>query len=332
MTKKLGSIRDVAKETGLSIATISRVMNGATNVSPDTREKVLLASKKLHYVPNPAARTLTTKKTKIIAAVIPTIEHSVYAKFIAGMEQTLAKRGYSLVFAISNSDEEQEKEAAEKLLGMGAEAFVLSGGRHDPELIELLTRRGVQFVFTSIWAPKSDIPTIGYDNFALARGAIEYLHKMGHQNIAVIHGPEVLSDRTTWRKKGAQSAEGPDINLAFFEEELSVGGGKLAAYSMLEHKTKFTAALCLSDVMALGVYTAHSEKNLVVPDDLSVMGFDNLDWSVHISPPLTTIDLPARKMGESAVTSLMNYLEDGSPITRKFFEAKIIERASVKKL
>ena len=307
-------------------------MNGATNVSPETREKVLLASKMLNYLPNPAARTLTTKKTKIIAAIIPTIEHSVYAKFIAGMEQTLAKRGYSLVFAISNSDEEQEKDAAEKLLGMGAEAFVLSGGRHDPELIELLTRRGVQFVFTSIWAPGGDVPTIGYDNFALARGAIHHLHRMGHQDIAVVHGPEVLSDRTTWRKRGAKSAESAEIKLEFFEEELSVGGGKLAAYSMLKHKTEFTAALCLSDVMALGVYTAHSENNLVVPDDLSVMGFDNLDWSVHISPPLTTIDLPARKMGESAVTSLMDFLEDGAPIERKFFEAKIIERASVKKL
>ena len=307
-------------------------MNGATNVSPETREKVLLASKKLNYLPNPAARTLTTKKTKIIAAIIPTIEHSVYAKFIAGMEQTLAKRGYSLVFAISKSDEEQEKDAAEKLLGMGAEAFVLSGGRHDPELIELLTRRGVQFVFTSIWAPEGDVPTIGYDNFALARGAIHHLHRMGHQDIAVVHGPEVLSDRTTGRKRGAKSAESAEIRLAFFEEELSVGGGKLAAYSMMKHKTKFTAALCLSDVMALGVYTAQSENNLAVPDDLSVMGFDNLDWSVHISPPLTTIDLPARKMGESAVTSLMDFLEDGTPIERKFFEAKIIERASVKKL
>ena len=332
MTKKLGSIRDVAKETGLSIATISRVMNGATNVSPETREKVLLASKKLHYLPNPAARTLSTKKSKIIAAIIPTIEHSVYAKFIAGMEQTLAKQGYSLVFAISNSDETQEKEAAEKLLGMGAEAFVFSGGRHDPELIELLKRRGVQFVYTSIWAPKSDIPSIGYDNFELARGAIEYLHKNGHQNIAVVHGPEELSDRTVWRKRGAKSAEGPEVKLSFFEEELSVGGGKIAATSMLEHKTKFTAVLCLSDVMALGAYTAFSEHNLVVPDDISVMGFDNLDWSVHISPPLTTIDLPARIMGQAAVTSLMDYLEEKKPITSKFFEAKIIERASVKKL
>jgi len=170
MSKKVGRIRDVAKETGLSIATISRVMNGASNVKAETREKVLSACAKLDYVPNPAARTLSTNRSKTIAVIIPTIEHSVFAKYITGIEQTLNQRGYSLVMAISNADPEEELEAARKLLGMGAEAFILTGADHSQELLDTFERRSVPYVLTSIYDSASAGPSVGYDNQQLALG------------------------------------------------------------------------------------------------------------------------------------------------------------------
>ncbi|MEM9043117.1 MAG: LacI family DNA-binding transcriptional regulator [Pseudomonadota bacterium] len=330
MTRKVGRIRDVATETGLSTATISRVMNGAENVSPKTRARVLEACQRLDYFPNPAAKALSTAKSKTIAAIIPTIEHSIYAKYIAAIEQTLAKRGYSIVLAISNADEESELEAAHKLLGMGAQAFILSGAAHRPELSDMFIRRGVPFVFTSVWNAVNSAPTIGYDNFEFASRAVTYLSEKGHSQIAVLHGPLSESDRTRARCDGARSAGSEGICLRFFETTLDVTGGRSAINRVLQERRDITAVLCFSDVLALGVYFGLSSEGLTVPGDISVMGFDNLDWSAAVVPGLTTIDLPAGQMGEHVAAQLVAHLETGTPIMPTKLDASIVERGSVK--
>ncbi|MCB1807179.1 MAG: LacI family DNA-binding transcriptional regulator [Candidatus Competibacteraceae bacterium] len=330
MQKKVGRIRDVARETGLSIATVSRVMNGATNVKPATREKVLNACDKLNYVPNPAARTLSTKRSRTIAAIIPTIEHSVFAKYITAIEQTLGERDYSLVLAISNANREAEVKAARQLLGMGAEAFILSGSDHHQVLLEMFGRRSVPYVFTSIWEPHNAGPTIGYDNYALATRAVEFLAAHGHERIAVFHGPLDESDRTRARRDGAMAATKGRLRLDFFETRLSVEGGKDAVRLMLAAGLQYSAVLCFSDVIALGTYFSLFERGIRVPADMSVMGFDNLDWSEHVVPPLTTIDLPAEKMGVEVATQLIENLETAKPIVPTLLAAEIIKRRSVR--
>ena len=327
--RKVGRIRDVARDTGLSIATISRVMNGAANVSPATRERVLSACEKLDYVPNPAARALSTSKSRTIAAIIPTIEHSVFAKYIAAIEQTLDDRGYSLVMAISNADEDEEVTAARKLLGMGADAFILSGAAHRGDLFDMFERRSVPYVLTSIWEPENPSPTIGYDNAALAADAVSFLASFGHERMAVIHGPLAESDRTRARKAGAASVSGQQTKIDFHETTLNVAGGKRAVLDVLDSGRRYTAFLCFSDVLALGAYFALSEAGLTIPDDVSVMGFDNLDWSEHVTPALTTIDLPAARMGEEVAMQLVDHLEKGRPIKPSQLAGQIIKRESV---
>ena len=329
MTKKHGNIRDVAKETGFSIATISRVMNDAKNISPNTRERVLDACKKMDYLPNPAARALSTKKSKTVAAIIPTIEHSVFAKLISAIEQSLAGGGYSLVLAISNANEEDELAAARKLLGMGAEAFILTGAAHNPELFDLFERRSVPFIVTSVWNVVHDYPLIGYDNFLLASDAVKFLSEKGHTDIAILHGPVAQNDRTRMRCDGAASAQSENLNLTFFETSLDVAGGKKAICSALEFSNKFTAALCFSDVLALGTYIGLAKTGRRIPDDFSVMGFDNIDWAEAVEPSLTTIDLQAQKMGSEAAIRLMARLEHDSPIESLEVWGHIIERDSV---
>ncbi|MEO1025886.1 MAG: LacI family DNA-binding transcriptional regulator [Pseudomonadota bacterium] len=329
MQKSRGGIRDVARETGLSIATISRVMNGAKNVSPLTRQRVTEACERLDYVPNPAARALSTARSKTIAAIIPTIEHSVFAKFIAGIEQTLGEKGFSLVLAISNGDQEEELIAARKLLGMGAEAFILSGITHADALLDMFRRRQVPVAFTSVWEPDLDVPTIGYDNLKLATEAVQYLGALGHEHIAILHGP-LDNDRTLARRNGAKMGAAQKQELNFFETELSVACGRRAVRDVLEHKNRPTAILCFSDVLALGVLFGLNEAGLSVPNDVSVMGFDNLDWARETHPPLTTINLPAGQMGNAVATQIMNHLELGAPLGSELLSAEIIKRASVK--
>lgn len=332
MGDRIGRIRDVARESGVSIATVSRVMNGSDKVKPETRQRVLEASRRLDYVPNPAARTLTTKRSKTVAAIIPTIENSVYAKFIAAIEHTMSKRNYSLVLAVSNAKEDLELAAAEKLMAMGAEAFVLSGAKHSDVLIDLLTRRKIPYAFTSIFDPTSPVPTIGYDNAALAETAVRYLAGKGHSDIAIVHGPLAENDRIAGRKSGALAARDALNSLKFIEIELSVAGGKVAAQKICALNPRPTAVLCFSDVQALGLYFGLAAAGLQIPSNMSVMGFDNLDWSKEMAPALTTIDLPAHAMGIAVANQLMGALEKTNDLASEKLESQIIERDSVRDL
>lgn len=307
-------------------------MNGTKYVSPDTRDRVLAACQKLDYLPNPAARALSTNTTRTIATVIPTIEHSIYAKYIASVEQTLSEVGYSLVLAISNADQEEELLSVRKLLGMGAEAFILTGASHSDALIELLHRRSVPHVFTSVWRPNAGSPSIGYDNEALAAQAVQFIAGKGHRSIAVVHGPMTDSDRTQMRRAGAESIAIDGCKLTFFEAALSVAGGKEASIRLLSDKTAFTAVLCFSDVLAMGCYFGVQEAGLKIPDDLSVMGFDNLDWAPELVPSLTTINLPARRMGRLAASQLVNHLQSRTPIKSVLLDGEFIERNSVRSI
>lgn len=330
MADKLGNIRDVARESGLSTATVSRVMNGNPKVNPELRAQVLKAAERLNYVPNPAARALSTAKSKTVAAIIPTIEHSVYAKYITSVEQTLGQLGYTFVLAISNADQNQELAAAEKLIAMGAEAFILTGAEHSPDLIELLKRRVKPVVFTSVFDVSSEIPTIGYDNENLGLQAFDYLKRCGHREIAIVHGPQDKNDRTVARRKGVVDAIGPSDTVGFIEVELSVGGGREAAQRALASEVRPTAVLCFSDVLAQGVMFHLQSVGLKIPDDISIMGFDNLDWSTASHPSLTTIDLPATKMGVEAAQSVILKLEENKSIESVQLTAEIVVRDSVK--
>lgn len=330
MRKKVGRIRDVAKETGLSIATISRVMNGVPTVRAATRDRVLQACARLDYVPNPAARALSTNKSRTVAAIIPTIENSVFAKFVAAVERTLAVRDYSLVLAVSNSDPEEELRAARKLLGMGADAFILSGADHSPALLHMMDRRAVPTVFTSIWDPACETPTIGYDNFGLAAKAVRYLADLGHSDVAVIHGPLAESDRTQARRAGAASVSSRDLRLRYYETALSTQGAKHAVAAILSGARPASAILCTSDVLAIGTYFGLAAAGLRIPQDMSVMGFDNLDWSKDAVPALTTIDLPADTMGQEVASQIVAHLDSDAALEPRLLPGRIIERQSVR--
>ena len=175
-------VRDIARITGFSVATVSRVLNNSSLVSPATRQAVLQAAETLNYRPNAAAKALSTRRTHIIGAVIPGIENSIFARFIKTLETQLALSGYALVLALTANNIEQENARARDLLNMGAEGLVLSGLEHDQDLIAFINTRKIPLICTSIFDAKATIPTIGYDNRALAYEAAQYLRQLGHQH------------------------------------------------------------------------------------------------------------------------------------------------------
>lgn len=323
-----GGVRDIAARAGFSIATVSRVLNGHSNVRPETRKIILETAKALNYAPDPAAKALATRRTRIIGAVIPTIEHSIFAKFIHALEKELAASGYGLVLALTANELGTETARAEELLSMGAEGLIVSGLKHTPTLLSLCAARNVPLVCTSIYDGSSALCTIGYDNRELAQLACRYLFDLGHENIVVIHGPVANNDRTRLRIQGVSDVYADRTRVQFVERSLSVSGGTEAAQSIFGLPTVPSAILCLSDVLALGVMFEASRQAVRIPDDLSVMGFDDLDWARLAEPPLTVIRLPVTQMGIAAANAMSALLDQLEPLQSRKLLGQLIVRGS----
>ena len=321
-------MRTIAQSTGLSVATVSRVLNGGANVRHETREIVQAAIRELGYSRNPAARALSTRRTKTIAAVVPTLAHSIFARFLFAVEQELAASGYALVIGTTGGDTDREYDRVREMLDLGAEGLILSGLDRDPRLTALIQAQDLPTVCTSVHAKDAALPTIGYDNRTLGTDAVTYLQSLGHRRIALVHGPAAENDRTRLRIRGVEDGLAPDASLHLFERSLDVSGGAIAARELFEAHPRFTAVLCLSDVLALGVLFEATKTGIAVPDQLSVMGFDDLDWAAYSAPSLTTIRLPVLDMGRDAARTLVERLDNGTAATGRKLNAEIVVRDS----
>ena len=322
----MSSIRDIARQTGYSIATVSRVFNRPEAVSARARELIENAAARLGYQPHPAARALATRRTRIVGAAIPGIEHSIFARFIAALERGLKQHGYALVLATTGNDAQVELERCSDLVRMGAEGIVVSGLDHHTGLLTMCAQRRIPLLCTSIFSPDPFHPaTIGYDNFSLAATAAGYLKDLGHERIGVVHGPGHNNDRTRLRIRGIQSVL-PDALLV--ESGMSVRGGCEALGRLVRDGATCTAVLCLSDVLAQGVHFEALRRGYRIPDALSIMGFDDLDWARWLSPSLTTMHLPVDEMGQETAAALVAHLEAGEPLVSRKLEGHVVERAS----
>ena len=321
------TLRDVAREAGVSLATASRVLNGAPYVSPGKREEVERVVSRLEFAPDPFARALNAGGVNTVGAVIPTINHAIFAAFMEALEARLDANGYCLLIATTGDDRRVEVERARSLLEMGARALIVSGLDHEPELAGLARRFGAPLVATSIYEATASLPTIGYDNYGLARQALGHLLELGHTDIALVHGPAARNDRTRRRIRGAESVEGSH-SLRKIETELSVRGGVAGAREALSWDRPPTALLCVSDLIALGAMFELQRNGLLVPQDMSVMGFDNISWSEHSHPRLTCISLPVVAMGQESAQAICDFLEDSVPIPSVLLPGEIKLRGS----
>ncbi|MEM1344356.1 MAG: LacI family DNA-binding transcriptional regulator [Pseudomonadota bacterium] len=320
-------LRDVAREAGVSTATVSRVINGASTVAPATRALIEDKIRELGFAPSPLAKALNLGRTRTVAAVIPTVDNAIFARFLEALEARLGALGHALVIATSNDDRTLEYTRVRALLEMGAEAVILSGASQLPALGQLAARFQAPVVLSSIYDAEAAYPTIGYDNAGLAAQAMAHLVGLGHRQIAVLHGPLAGNDRTRLRLAGAEEARGA-ATLTCHEGALSVEAGARATTALLEAGPRPTALFCLSDVLALGALFALQRAGLDVPGQISVMGFDNMAWATEAVPPLSSVDLPAVEMGAVTAEAIVAHLERGTPITPRCLRASLILRGS----
>lgn len=324
LSKRRATLRDVAKRSGVSVATVSRVLNSPLQVSVTTRERVQAAIDQLRFFPSPAARAINSGRTRLIGALVPTLDNAIFARFLDALQATLATRDLSLVVATTEGDPEAEAVKAQNLVECGAEGLVVSGLRRAEAFYVLVERAQVAVVATSFFDPGYKFPTIGYDNKRVSQTALEHLTTLGHRRIAVLHGPVENNDRTAARLSGLTLSAG--LALSFHETELSVRGACAATAGLQDDLDSVTAILCLSDVLAMGALFELRRRGRIVPDEISVIGIDDLPSSEFVEPPLTTVRLEVSRMGETTGRAMADWIERGDMPSALHLDGELVVR------
>lgn len=324
------TIRDVARLAGVGIATASRALNNKEEVSPKTRKRVLDAAKKLGYIPNSLARGLISGRTKKIGIIITTILNPFYATVVSGIENVLSSQGYTLALYNSNEDPVKERESILTLRAQRVDGLILAPVEYQSKSVKYLLENQIPFVLVARNTIDKNTNYVICDDFKIGRIATEYLIKKGHKRILFIN---------SWRSSSAL------LRLEGHKRALLNSGLKInpkLIYSLspninlrdiLDHvfsqKLKPTAIFCFCDSIALEVIKILKDKKIKIPDDVAVMGCDNLDFTDLIDPPLTTVDISKYEMGIKSARILIEKLkeEKKEPI-QVMLEPKLIIRAS----
>lgn len=325
-------LNDVARAAGCSASTVSRVLRTPHVVRAEVAQRVLAAVRKLGYTPNNAARALRSRRTKVIGAVLPTLEHAIYARLANALESHLAADGYSLIVTTSGFDAHKELEQTQLMIERGAEGVVLVGDAHERDLYEFLSLRNVPYVNTYVYTPRAAHPCVGFDNKRAAGQITRYLLSLGHREIAMLTGVRKDNDRVRARIEGVEEAlKEHGLTIAperIVEGPYAITAGRNGMRKLLNLSVRLEAVICMSDVLAFGCLAECMAAGIAVPRDLSITGFDDLDFAAHLNPPLTTMQVPAAEMGAQAGRFLIDVLEGESPLDRVELEARLIIRGT----
>ena len=325
-------LSDVAALARCSPATVSRVLNAPTTVKADIRTRVEAAIHDLGYMRNGAARALRSRRTHIVGTVIPTLNNSIYAQLVGALQSTLSRQGYSLLVTTSEFDLDQELAQARLLVERGVEGLVLVGNLHRKDLFGLLDGQGLPCVTTYTYSPTSGHPSIGFDNSVAMARIVDFLLDLGHREFAILSGVRKDNDRVTERLQGAMgSLQARGITLEpshVVEEPYSIEGGRTALRRVLTAGGRPTALICGSDVLAFGALIECSSREIRVPQDMSVSGFDDLEFAAFLNPPLTTLAVPALDMGRRAGEYIMARLRGRAHVEHIPLETNLILRGT----
>jgi LacI family transcriptional regulator len=326
------TIYDVARLAGVSTATVSRSLNGTGQIAPSTRLAIDAAVSELGYQPNRIARSLVTKSTQTIALLLPEITNPFYGSLVSGIEQRTLELGYTILLCTTEGDAGREETYLNLLRSQQVDGALVDGLVLPPERIASFVAGGFPIVCLDLDVDSTAVPLVQVDNVRGGRMATEHLLGLGHTRIAHVAGaPElgisgerVEGYRAALREAGIE----PDARL-LAAGNFTEDGGYEAARELLARRPRPTAVFAANDLSAVGVLAAVAESGRRVPEDVSVVGFDDLRLAAYTTPPLTTIHQPAREIGARA-TSLLVDLTRGKKVRRRrhLLEPELVVRRS----
>jgi len=331
-------IRDIAKMAGVSKATVSRVLNESEAVAEDTRKKILAIIEEVGYLPNYLARSLKVKNTKTIGVVVPDIGNPFYFEVIRGIEKLLDKKGFSIMLCNSDYIEKKELRYISLLASKKVDGIIFAPSSEDSKSLKNLLSWDIPFVIF-------DLPQINFNNNAVLIDhslcsyiATNHLIKNGHKRILIIDAyrhMEVYSKFISGYLRALKENNIEFDDALFHESTPDIKGGYNVIKKVLKNKIGFTGVLTICDLASVGVYKAAEKFNIKIPEDISVIGNDDIPLARYLCPPLTTIQQPKFLIGYKSAELLINNIQNKSSIINDFktiiLNVKLIERDSVKR-
>lgn len=328
----MATIYEVSKLAGVSLATVSRVVNGSAKVRELTREKVESAMRELGYRPNSAAQSLASNRSNSVGILVPELVGPFYGELISRIESTFRSAGKHVIVAAGHSDEALESDSIEFLRSRNCDALILHVESVSDEYLTKLAGDGCNFVLINRNVNAIADRCVTLDNHLGGYIATQHLLRLGHRNIAYVSGPMWKHDAKE-RYAGHQDAL-KAFNVSaepklFYEGDFHETSGVAAIHQFFNTGQQYSAVVCANDEMAAGALTAAHDLNIEVPEQLSIIGFDNINFSHYTHPKLSTVDYPIGEIGQMAAQWILTHVYQRPADTlRVLFEPKLVARDS----
>lgn len=318
------TIQSVADLAGVSIATVSRVLSGNENVRKDFIDKVRDAAAKLNYTPSASAQGLAKGRNFTVGVLIPDLSNPYFPDVVKGIHNLATPSNYRLLIADSDGSPEDEISIIRDMLRQ-VDGIILVSPRMSIDDLKSLENVQSPVVLINRMEPGVGLPNVGVDNFSAMSELIGHLASLGHKRIAFLSGP-----KESWQQRERARAVLHASNFGISVEEIPTGGSIAAGVQALDvaMQAKPTAAICFNDLVALGVLSRAAELGIRVPEDLSVTGFDDIEFSSFSNPPLTTIRSPQIALGEMAWKVLEDQLSGKPGNHQPLMGAEVVIRSS----
>ncbi|HEX8136773.1 MAG TPA: LacI family DNA-binding transcriptional regulator [Pyrinomonadaceae bacterium] len=305
-------IKDVAREAGVSTATVSHVINNTRYVSDETREKVLRAIELCNYYPNAHARSLASGRSQMLGVLVSDISNPFFPELVKSIEAAAFERGYDVLLLNTNYDAERTLRYVQRIIQRKVAGVALMTSELDCALISELARCHISVVFLDLGTKGICMSNLVVDYGAGIEEAVRHLVERGHRRIAYIGGPTRLRSSIKRLEAFRDSARrhlprGPEPSI--YEGDFRLEGGIRSARAVLTEKPRPTAIVAANDMMALGVMRECRASGLSIPHDISVIGFDDIAFAELADPSLTTVCLPRDELGQKAIEALMTTIE-----------------------
>jgi LacI family transcriptional regulator len=330
------TLRDVAAEARVHPATASRALNPGTRllVSEGTANRVIEVAERLGYRPNPVARSLRTRRSHTIGVLLPDLNNPLFPPIVRGLEDRLAEHGYVALIGNTDADEGRERMLFEQMRARHVDGFLLATAALRSPVLEEAAEADLPVVLMNRTAQGYPFSAVSADNEQGVRAAVTHLAKLGHTRIGHIAGPQGVSTGIA-RYRGfrdGMAAHGltADDSQVVYATGYTLEEGHRCALELLGRRGGLTAILAANDMLAVGCYGALDELNVACPDDLSVIGFNDMPFIDRLRPPLSTVRFPHYQLGTESATLLLERIEGGAatPVKILYLAPELIPRGS----
>lgn len=333
----MATIKDVARLAGVSTTTVSHVINKTRFVAEATQEKVMTAVKELNYAPSAVARSLKCNSTRTIGMLVTQSNNPFFSEVIDGVESYCYRQGYTLILCNTGGLYEKQRDYIRMLAEKRVDGMLVICSDLTAELAEMLDSHADIPKVVMDWGPAGSQADKIIDNSEEGGYlATKYLIDHGHQQIACLSGPfdkAACQERIQGFRRAMSEASLPVNEDWILEGNFECDTAVLAADKLLAMDNRPTAIFCLNDTMALGLMSRLQQKGIHIPNDMSIIGYDNIELSEYFSPPLTTLHQPKRRVGKNAFEILLERIKDKEHEKRVFeMHPEIVERCTVKRI